>query len=98
MPYITQKAREQIAAGAEPETAGELNYCITRLILQYIEGEALSYQNINDVLGALTGATHEFYCRIATPYEAAKRIANGDVYGSAPALVSGRPDEQPSAM
>lgn len=63
----------------EPQTAGELNYAVTTLIRDYV-GQPLSYQRINDVLGALEGAKLEFYRRVVVPYENAKMAENGDVY------------------
>ena len=82
MPYITQEARDELAL-REPETPGELNYAISVLLGQYLltkEADGLSYQTINDILGALEGAKLEFYRRIAVPYEDTKIDANGDVY------------------
>jgi hypothetical protein len=63
----------------QPQTAGELNYVITKTILAYI-GDNPSYQRINDVIGALEGAKLEFYRRFAAPYEDEKIKQNGDVY------------------
>jgi hypothetical protein len=40
----------------------------------------LSYQTINDIVGALEGAKLEFYRRVAVPYEDKKIIENGDVF------------------
>lgn len=78
MPYIDQKDR--IAAAVAPLTAGELNYAITKLVIGFVRVKGLSYQTINDVLGALAGASKEFYRRVAAPYENTKIVANGDVY------------------
>ena len=78
MPYIKPDARKQLVYCA-PESAGELNYLITQLIVAYAKAIP-SYQSINDVLGALEGAKLEFYRRVAIPYENRKRQENGDVY------------------
>lgn len=86
MPYITKArrdaARQVGASGHHPimETPGELNYEITLKLVKYIEQHGLSYQTINDILGALEGAKAEFYRRVAVPYENAKMAENGDVY------------------
>lgn len=81
MPYIAQARRDEITSGRElPETAGELNYAVTLLILAYVERQKLNYQTINDVVGALEGAKAEFQRRIVAPYEDTKISANGDVY------------------
>lgn len=60
---------------------GELNYGFSCLIDQYMAVKGLSYQTINDIVGALEGAKLEFYRRIAVPYEEKKLEENGDVYG-----------------
>lgn len=78
MPYIDKEKR--IAAIVMPETPGELNYAITKLVIGYVQRKGLSYSVINDVLGVLSGAGQEFYRRMAVPYENAKLAVNGDVY------------------
>lgn len=81
MPYIDHQARSLIDGGCTPLNAGQLNYAITKLALAYIDAHGpLSYQLINDVMGALTGAQQEFYRRVAAPYEDQKMRINGDVY------------------
>lgn len=81
MPYITLDERSRLAHGGRPpQSAGELNYCFTKVALAYLAEVGLSYQTINDVLGALSGASKEFYRRVAKPYEDRKRELNGDVY------------------
>jgi hypothetical protein len=81
-PYIDQPSREAISDSTVAETAGELNYVLTRVIIDYVRVHGLSYQIINDVLGALDGAAREFYRRVAAPYEDVKMHINGDVYGN----------------
>ncbi len=79
MPYIKQERYHE--AMLSPETAGELNYAITHLLKDYIYIRGgLSYQIINDCLGALEGAKLEFTRRIVNPYEDKKIKENGDVY------------------
>jgi len=81
MPYITKERRESLVDDeAMAQCAGELNFLITQEIHYYIMHKKLSYQTINDILGALEGAKLEFYRRVAVPYEEKKREANGDVY------------------
>ena len=80
MPYINRVRRAQIQSGESPKTPGELNYSITLEILDYCLGKDLSYQLINDIVGALEGAKLEFYRRVAVPYEDKKILENGDVY------------------
>jgi hypothetical protein len=85
MPYITKEKRAALvdlesAAEASIQTPGELNFCLTAVIMEYKRLHGLSYQTINDILGALEGAKLEFYRRVAVPYENAKMAENGDVY------------------
>jgi len=82
MPYIIQEHRKKLdyRESYEPDTAGELNYCLTKYCLAYIKLKGKSYQSINDVVGALEGAKLEFYRRFAAPYEDEKIKENGDVY------------------
>lgn len=84
MPYIpTDRRRKIIWSDDTVRTAGELNFFITRAVDDYVREHGLSYQTINDVLGALDGAGREFYRRVAAPYEDTKIAANGDVYSPA---------------
>lgn len=82
MPYIKQDARNSVFYDG-PSNAGELNFAITHLMMEYVfyqRGGRLSYQKVNDCLGALEGAKMEFYRRIVVPYEEEKMKENGDVY------------------
>lgn len=91
MPYISQDRRVDIDhfSRAVPKTVGELNYAITLMCLRYVRRDDIetqsaasqvTYQAVNDVLGALEGAKLEFYRRLAAPYEDTKIVQNGDVY------------------
>ena len=83
MPYITKKDRKDLHKSlGNLNNPGKLNYKITDLIDIYIFNKGLSYQTINDIVGALEGAKLEFYRRIAVPYENNKLSINGDVYWS----------------
>lgn len=83
MPYITKDRRDVLREDYNlPTTAGELNYVITKTIIGYVSREGLSYQIINDVIGALEGAKAEFYRRVVVNYERGKCKDNGDVYGA----------------
>lgn len=79
MPYIKPNDRIRVRDMC-PQTAGELNYCISQLYLQYMQTKGLNYLTINDILGATEGAKLEFYRRIAVPYEEIKIKENGDIY------------------
>lgn len=79
MPYINEVSKRELAAGRRPRSVGELNYCITRLMIEFCHNN-LSYVDINDVIGAVECAKLEFYRRMAVPYEDQKILENGDVY------------------
>jgi len=81
MPYITLDDRyELITLESAAESPGDLNFLFTHWITQYLKTQGLSYQTINDVMGALEGAKMEFYRRVAAPYEDGAKDRNGDVY------------------
>lgn len=83
MPYIDDKSRRKLEAGKKAETAGELNYLITRLVDDYLVDKApLRYAHINEVMGVLECAKQELYRRIAAPHEDRKKIEFGEVYKS----------------
>ncbi len=79
MPYITDAEKSELAGGRRPRTVGELNYCVTRLMIEYCH-DKLSYKDVNDAIGAVECAKLEFYRRMAVPYEDIKISENGDVY------------------
>ena len=79
MPYITPEERQKLDLD-ESLNPGHLNYHITKLLIAYQRHHGLSYQTVNDILGALEGAKLEFYRRVAVPYENIKINENGDVY------------------
>jgi len=79
-PYIKRSARQGVDDRGVAQTAGELNYAITQLIIAYVDEHKLSYQTICDVSGATRGALTEFNRRVAAPYEDDKIFDNGDVY------------------
>lgn len=80
MPYITQEQRDELDNwDTIPETAGELNYMITRLVHEFWEENGSNYQAFNDIVGALECAKLELYRRWIGPYEDVKIMENGDV-------------------
>lgn len=80
MPYIDHELRVLLNYSPHILNPGELNYKITELIISYVKEKELSYQVLNDVMGALAGAQTEFYRRVVVLYEDQKRLENGDVY------------------
>ena len=81
MPYIAAYNRQKLTEGPAV-TPGELNYQFTMLISEYMLTQGLTYQSINDIVGALEGAKLEFYRRVVVPYEDAKILENGDLYNA----------------
>lgn len=86
MPYIKQEARERfnypiilIDNEHSPETEGELNYLLTRLVQDWVGGRP-DYAKLNAALGVLEGVKLELYRRMVAPYEDRKIAENGDVY------------------
>lgn len=81
MPYIEKWKRDRLETYSDrTEKPGELNFMFTNEIIRYLNDKGLSYQTINDIIGALEGAKLEFYRRVAAPYEDQKIKQNGDVY------------------
>jgi hypothetical protein len=87
MPYITQEERPQydkvlnelvtLLKEKPPEAVdGHLNYVVTRVIKEVYP---LKYYHINKAMGVLECIQHEFYRRVAAPYEDTKIEQNGDV-------------------
>lgn len=74
MPYIEQSRR-----GALPKTPGELNFAITKMILDYL-GSDPGYSIFNEVVGVLECTKLELYRHKIAPYEDKKKTENGDVY------------------
>lgn len=81
MPYIAKNRRFDLIEGNQlPDTAGELNYVLTKACLDYLASRQESYQVYNDILGALEGCKQELYRRQVSGYEDKKILENGDVY------------------
>lgn len=82
MPYITKEKKHEFLVNEDsrPTNAGELNYFLTMICMEYIQNNGMNYQKLNDVIGALEGCKLEFYRRTVTPYENSKISINGDVY------------------
>ena len=83
MPYIKPEDRNRLSTyfdGPEPASAGELNYCLTRVIQNYMFDKKHSYQNYNEVIGVLECCKLELYRRMIAPYEDEAIKRSGDVY------------------
>ena len=78
MPYIAPERRA--SAKAHPYDAGELNFAITQLLIDYLARTHVSYAAFNEVVGVLECCKLELYRRLVVPYEDTKIRLNGDVY------------------
>ena len=88
MPYIVPERREELQELIMDlskklkfmrASAGDLNYVVTRLMLNHIDDAGLNYSTINDLIGMLECSKMELYRRVAAPYENQKIFKNGDV-------------------
>ena len=83
MPYIKLEDREKFKEIEKiiPTTSGELNYCVSKLCLNYLKRFGLiKYQFLNDIIGALDCAKEEFRRRVVNPFEDNKIRDNSDIY------------------
>ena len=80
MPYVKQSDRIRLDNGEDAQTAGELNYIITKTVDAYLNRTPRSYANLNEAIGVLECAKLELYRRIVAEYEDTKITENGDVY------------------
>lgn len=81
MPYIPTTTRARLKQLPLTMTnAGELNYVITRILLDYLNVNDTRYQTLNDCIGVLECAKLELYRRLAAGYEDQKAKEHGDVY------------------
>lgn len=79
IPYIKRTDRERLEDGEKPLTAGELNYSISQLVIEYL-GVNPNYQAYNDVVGVLECLKLEIANRSLFPYEREKAQLNGDLF------------------
>jgi len=78
MPYIKDKEALSSAINyVNPQNAGELNYCITKLIHNYLQTFKESYSKYNEVIGVLSCVGRELYRIVISKYENKKRRENG---------------------
>ena len=79
MPYIEQRRRSALESNLTPQTAGELNYVLTRICHTYLEEAGERYATYAEIVSALECAKLELYARFVRPYEDRKILDNGDV-------------------
>ena len=85
MPYIKQSERGWIDKHVEHwpgnlTSPGELNYAITKIVMEFLKPLDFNYTKIALVTGVLENVKQEFYRRVVKPYEQGKQQENGDVY------------------
>lgn len=88
MPYIKEDRRADLKTALDAllevldsTSAGELNYVVTRIMIDHLKFEkALGYEKVNTLIGVLECAKLELYRRVIIPYEDRKIADNGDVY------------------
>ena len=81
MPYIPGKDRLDLLEGiTTPRTEGELNFVLTKKILEVISVWGEGYKTYNAILGVLEAVKLELYRRKISGYEDLKKQQNGDVY------------------
>ena len=87
MPYIKNSEREayEDIFDSSPinskTSAGNLNYVLTKLIVQYI-GANPEYQRFCEVEGVLGHVSQELYRRRVVGYENKKMMESDDVYAT----------------
>jgi len=85
MPYIGQGARLHLEPALRElfKTSlglGDINYVITKAILNYLEAMGRNYHSYASVVGMLDTIKNELYRREINGYEEEKCMQNGDVY------------------
>lgn len=82
MPYISRTRRSELPELPDYRdlTAGDLNYLITTLAIDYIADHGCNYATMNEVIGVLECAKQELYRRWLAPYEDSKIAEHGDIY------------------
>ena len=79
MPYVLQIRRVDLELTRHAETTGELNYLFTLDALDYLDRHQLSYDTLNEIVGAFELAKQEFIRRVVMEYEDGKIESNGDL-------------------
>jgi len=84
MPYIKKNLRikydEILQMMNIPNSAGELNYFISKLCLKYLNLKGVKYQNFNEIIGVLECVKQEFYRKAVSKYEDKKERENGTIW------------------
>lgn len=84
MPYIKPELRGPIDECVDEvihhvNGPGDLNYCISRTILELIFRDGSNYSSFSKYLAVLHDVDHELRRRFMDPYEDKKMKENGDI-------------------
>lgn len=63
MPYIMKQDRDRIANDGNIHSAGELNYQVTLLCLEYLKEKGHRYEHMNQVVEDITACVHRLASR-----------------------------------
>ena len=69
-----------IAMGEAMDNGGDLQYMIAEAVQRFLEIKGLRYARCEEIMGAIDGASKEFYRVVVAPYEDKKMRAHGPVY------------------
>ena len=82
MPYIRKESRKALdkyvnTIPSKTLNIGELNYVITKILLNH---KPKNYQDYNQLIGVLECIKLEFYRRMVAPYEDLRKQEQGEIY------------------
>lgn len=84
MPYIRKEERDspiiKAIEGVCPATAGQLGYCIAKLIDNFLIYQNVSFETFAKVKGTIDLVVDDWERRFVSEYEEGKLKENGDVY------------------
>ena len=87
MSYSSKKEKEQLDRLLAPLLpvggSGALQYCITKLLLEFVapgKENHLDRDIVNIATGVLANVTHEFYRKVVIPYENTAQLTTGDMF------------------
>lgn len=84
MPYIKPERRIRFDSAINSisenlETPGDINYCISKLLILRAKELGYSYATFNELMGVMDCASKEFYRTVVVPYEEGAIVRNGDI-------------------
>ena len=81
MPHIKKQDRPVFdPLSPSAITPGQLNFQLTKVVIEYLKRHGLCYGTCNDIVGALDNCKDEFRRLVQHPYENEKIKENGNVY------------------